>query len=125
MSPARAIRDLHVWHKATDLVVAVYRETRAFPTDERFGLTGQMRRAAVSVVANIGEGAGRATRGEFANCLSIARGSLKELETLLEVARRLGLIEAQRVDGLWTMLDEISRMLTGLRRSIQRKPSSL
>ena len=80
-----------------------------------------MRRAAVSIVANIAEGAGRATKGEFANCLSIARGSLKELEALVEVALRLEFLEQERVEGIASNLDEISRMLTGLRRSIQRK----
>jgi four helix bundle protein len=111
-------RDLEVWHKSLDLVVAAYRETRAFPSDERYGLTSQIRRAAVSIVANIAEGAGRATRGEFANCLSVARGSLKELEALIEVSLRLEFLTPDTVVALSARLDEISRMLTGLRRSI-------
>jgi four helix bundle protein len=121
MKSSNGVRDLQVWHKAADLVVVVYRETRSFPPDERFGLTGQMRRAAVSTIANIAEGAGRATKGEFANCVSVARGSLKELETLVELARRLEFLSENAAKSIEPILDEISRMLTGLRKSLQRR----
>ena len=120
MTPSRGFRDLQVWQKAADVVVAVYRETMRFPPDERFGLTSQLRRAAVSITANIAEGAGRATKGEFANCLSVARGSLKELDALLEVALRLGFMSAEGVAELGAQIEEIGRMLAGLRKSIQR-----
>ena len=80
-----------------------------------------MRRAAISVVANVAEGAGRATTGEFANCLSIARGSLKELEALMEISLRLDFLSRASTTRLLPAIEEVSRMLTGLRRSIQRK----
>jgi four helix bundle protein len=99
MAKSRGFRELLVWQKATDLVVDVYKTTRAFPSDERFGLTSQMRRAAVSIVANIAEGSARATAGEFANCLSISRGSLKELEALVEVCVSTGFPERGRLVG--------------------------
>jgi four helix bundle protein len=79
-----------------------------------------MLRAAVSMVANIAEGTGRATTGEFANCLSVARGSLKELETLVELSLRLGFLGADSTLQLTQGIDEVSRMLTDLRRSIRR-----
>ena len=120
-SGSKGFRDLKVWHKATDLVVDVYRETKPFTTDERFGLTSQLRRAAVSVIANVAEGSGRATRGEFLNCLSVARGSLTELEALVEVSLRLGLLAPDIASQLATKVDEIGRMLTGLRRGIQAR----
>ncbi len=101
-----------------DLVERAYRVTKAFPTSERFGLTSQMRRAAVSIPSNIAEGHGRATRGEYCNHLSIARGSLKELETQLEIARRLQLLDEQTFRDLDEMCAEISKMLTALRRSL-------
>jgi four helix bundle protein len=120
VTASRGFRDLLVWQKATDIVVAVYRETRAFPAEERYGLTSQLRRAAVSIVANIAEGAGRDTRGEFANCLSVARGSLNELDALLEVSQRLEFLRLEEVAKLTANLEEVGRMLIGLRRSIRR-----
>ena len=121
MVRSRGFRDLLVWQKATDLVVDVYDLTRSFPSDERFGLTSQTRRAAVSVPANVAEGSGRATRGEFANCLSVARGSLQELENMFEIGMRLDFIPQSRADTLFRSADEIGRMLSGLRRGIARR----
>src|SRR5689334_19415986 len=82
-------RDLEVWKRSLLLVADVYRATSNLPKDERFGLTAQLRRAAVSVTCNIAEGYGRATRGEYLNQLSIARGSLNEVEALCAVCRVL------------------------------------
>ena len=115
-SGSKGFRDLKVWHKATDLVVDVYRETKPFTTDERFGPTSQLRRAAVSVIANLAEGSGRVTRGEFLNCLSVARGSLTELEALVEVSLRLGLLAPDVASQLATKVDEIGRMVGGWAR---------
>ena len=120
MPQSQGFRDLKVWQKATDVVVNTYSSTRGFPPDERFGLTSQLRRAAVSVAANIAEGSGRATAGEFANSLSVARGSLKELETLIEVSVRLGFLSVDSASGLAQEAAEISRMLYALRRGIKR-----
>ena len=113
-------RDLLVWQKSIDMVVAVYAATTSFPVNERFGLTAQLRRASVSVPANIAEGRGRATPGEFSNQLSIARGSLKEVKTLVEVSQRLSFMDDAASSRLLVACDEISRMLTGLRRHIRR-----
>jgi len=85
----QSFRDLDVWQQAMVLVERCYRETQPFPSDERFGLTAQLRRAAVSVPSNIAEGASRLTTPAFVNHLSIARGSLSELETCVEIALRL------------------------------------
>jgi four helix bundle protein len=101
-----------------DLVDLTYRTTKSFPSSERFGLTSQMRRAAVSIPSNIAEGHGRATRGEYCNLLSNARGSLKELETLFEIARRQQLLDEQTFHDLDQRSAEISKMLTALRRSL-------
>src|SRR5687768_8199034 len=109
--PNNGYRDLKVWQKAIHMITDVYRITESFPADERFGLTAQMRRAAVSVDSNIAEGHGRTTRGEYGNHLSIARGSLKEVETLLEIAHRLGMLDTLTHERLQAQCSEISRML--------------
>jgi four helix bundle protein len=88
--------------------------------DERYGITSQMRRAAVSVPSNIAEGHGRSTTGEYRHALSIARGSLKELETVCEIARKLGYLTLETYGELLDSCSEISRMLTGLKRAIRR-----
>ena len=113
-------RDLKVWQKSINLVVLTYRSTKPFPTDERFGITQQIQRAAVSVAANIAEGHGRTTKGEYGNSLSIARGSLKELETLFEIAYHLGYLSARTHGKLIELCDEVSKMLTVLKRNIRR-----
>jgi four helix bundle protein len=113
-------RDLKVWRKAIEMVRAVYTMTSSFPADERYGLSVQLKRAAVSVAANIAEGHGRTTRGEFANHLSISRGSLKEVETLCEIARQLSIGVEETIQPVEAQCDEISRMLTVLKRKIAR-----
>ena len=118
-------RGLIVWQKAMDLVTRCYRASRSFPDDERFGLTSQLRRAAVSVPANIAEGSGRGTRKAFANYVWIANGSLRELETHLLVAERLGYLSADAVRDAMTRTAEIGRLLVGLRRSLVRKTRNL
>jgi four helix bundle protein len=112
-------RDLRVWQVAMDLVVETYRLADLLPTRERFGVGAQIRRAAISVPANIAEGYGRMRRGEYLNHLSIARGSLKELETLLVVAERVGYLSAKELANAWELCDYTSRMLTRLARSLR------
>jgi len=90
-SAVKSHRDLDVWRDAIDLVEQMYRITAGFPVEERYGLTSQMRRAAVSIPANIAEGAARGGRKEYVHFLCMARGSISELETLLIVSRRLAL----------------------------------
>jgi four helix bundle protein len=96
----RSVKDLRVWQIGMDISIKCYRLTESLPKEERYGLTSQIRRAAVSVPANIAEGFGRANPGDNHRFLSIAQGSLKEVETLLEVARRLGYLGDGRPDLL-------------------------
>lgn len=119
MSEVRSYRDLRVWQFGMDLVETIYRETRSLPPDEKFGLVSQIRRCSVSIPANIAEGHGRKATGAFANHLSIASGSVAELETHLLLCQRLGYIDNTTVTELLTKCDDIGRMLTGLRRSLK------
>ena len=120
----RGFKDLKVWQRACDLVAEVYRLTTSFPDREVYGLTSQMRRAAVSVPANIAEGAGRGGRKEFLHFLHIARGSLAELETLLELARRLDFINEEESRATTHLIAEVGRMLHGLKRSLRTRDVS-
>jgi four helix bundle protein len=115
-------RDLEVWQKAMDLAADVYVVTRDLPTEERFGLCGQMRRAAVSIASNIAEGAARRTTKDFIAFAHTARGSLAELETQVLLAARIGF----PVDPeTWTpKLRELGKLLNGLIRSLQAKVTS-
>lgn len=114
----RSHRDLKVWQIALDMTETLYRTTVDWPKSEQYGLVSQVRRAAVSVPANIAEGAGRRTPGEFVHFIGIARGSLAELETLLIIARRLGYIEEPSFRAIMDDLFELGRMTTGLLKSI-------
>jgi four helix bundle protein len=116
----RRYQDLKVWQHAIDLTLESYDLTDRFPPHERFGLTSQIRRAAVSIPSNIAEGQGRAHRPEFLNFLSIARGSLQELETLLVIAERRHYLPEKQLVKIRGMSDEVSRMLSGLRRALKR-----
>ncbi|MDD2913698.1 MAG: four helix bundle protein [Gallionella sp.] len=113
--------DLVVWQKAMDLVTAIYKITAIFPNEERFGLSSQARRAAVSIPSNIAEGHGRKQTGAYINHLSIAYGSLVELETQTQIAVRLNFIQEDKATTLLQQMDEIGKMLTGLRKSLSEK----
>lgn len=117
----QSYRDLKVWQMSRELASEVYRLTSHFPADEKFGLTSQLRRAAVSIASNIAEGHGRHLPKAFNNHLSIARGSASEVETQLIIAADLQFIDVDRIKPPLAKLDEISRMITGLQRSLQRK----
>lgn len=117
----RNYRDLLVWQRAVDFVAEIYRVSARFPREEQFGLTTQVRRASVSVSANIAEGSGRATSRDLLNFLSHARGSLKEAESMVLVAQRLGFVGAADCTEALRLADETSRMLAGLRVSIARR----
>jgi four helix bundle protein len=114
MSDLRTHHDLDVWKLSLDWVEAIYRCSASWPSDERFGLTSQVRRAAVSVAANIAEGAGRKGTGEFIQFLGIARGSLAEAETHLLIATRLGYLDPNHLIPLRADLERIGRMLSVL-----------
>src|SRR6187397_1770825 len=111
-------RQLVVWQKSMDLAETVYIQTSSYPTEERYGLTSQMRRAAASIPSNIAEGQGRrSTDEEFVRFLLIALGSLCELETQLELSIRLKLISRERATDLRPAMEEVGRLLNGLIRS--------
>jgi len=114
----KTYRDLLVWQKAMELVVQIYEATRQFPSEEKFGLVSQMRRAAVSIPSNISEGHGRQGEKEFKNFLWIANGSLMELETQLIISEKLGMINSENSKSLQDIMHEVGRMLTGLRKSL-------
>jgi len=109
---------LEVWHKSIHFADIVYSATRDFPADERFGLTNQMRRAAVSISSNIAEGSARVSRKDFARFIEIATGSLYEVISQSHIGRRQGFLTDEEFQSLYTAADEQSRMLSGLKRSI-------
>jgi len=112
-------RGLLAWQRAMDLVESVYRATRNWPKEELYGLTDQIRRAAVSVPSNMAEGQGRGSVREFAHRLSIAMGSLYEVETQVSIAQRLHYIDERTSEDLLAQIAEIARLTHGLRRSLQ------
>ena len=109
-------RDLDVWQRAMDIVIEIYRVSRSFPAEEKLGLAAQLRRAAVAIPSNIAEGRNRLGAAEFRRLVSIARGSVAEVETQLAVALALGFTGADQVTSLSARLDELSKMLFGLYR---------
>jgi four helix bundle protein len=111
-------RDLIARQKAMDLVVVCYAATKTFPKDETYGLTSQIRRAAVSIPANVAEGQGRRLAKEFQQFLGHARGSFLELDTHLELALRLDYLDTEQHSSLLTKIHEVGRILNGLLRSI-------
>jgi four helix bundle protein len=117
-SSIRCYRDLMAWQKAMRLVTDVYRNTQSFPKAEMYGLTSQLRRAAVSIPSNIAEGQGRASTGEFKHFLGQARGSLLELETQLEIANSLEYLSSENCVLLLKQCSEIGRILNGLMASL-------
>jgi len=119
--PSRNYSDLLAWQKAVDLAEAVYRAPSLLPTEERYGLTSQMRRAVVSVSANIAEGQGRRTYGEFLNQLSVSHGSLRELETHVIIATRMGMLEGAMSQELLARTAEVGRLVRGLMNALERQ----
>ena len=119
-SQQRPRERLDVWRDAMELVTEIYRFSAGFPDSERFGLVAQIRRAAVSVPSNIAEGAARRSRLEYMRFLSIARGSLSEMDTQLEIAHRPGFAEHE--SGITDLLDRIFARLNALIRSLDPSP---
>ena len=115
-------KELKVWHKAYDLALNIYEASRSFPREEMYGLTSQLRRAAVSIGANIAEGCGRRSDGELVRFLQIARGSSSEVEHHLLLARDLKFLQAATYQDIEKRLQEVQRMLTSLVSSIQETP---
>ena len=120
----KSYKDLLVWQKAMDMTSLVYSVTAELPVDERFGLISQARRAAVSVPANLAEGHRRASTKDYLRFVSIAAGSLAELETLIELAVRLYSIQSSSLEELVSSADEVGRMVRGLQQSLEARVSS-
>lgn len=125
LSSMRSHRRLQVWSKSADLAETVYRVTAAFPRSEIFGLTAQMRRSSVSIVSNIAEGAARSSDAEFARFLDIAMGSAGELQAQLDLARRLefGATAVRQVAD--EQVEEVKRMIAGLRKKVLLRPADV
>jgi len=116
----QSYRDLSAWQRSRELVAAVYELSAHFPSDERFGLTSQVRRSAISVPSNIAEGYGRGSGVDYARFLRIARGSLYEVETQLILACDLEYISRSDVEGMRELINAAARPLSGLIKSIER-----
>jgi four helix bundle protein len=116
----KSYQELIVWQKSMDLVEEVYKSSRSFPREEIYGLTSQLRKAAVSIPSNIAEGQGRRTTPDFLRHLSIAYGSLLELETQVLIATRLGYLVQGRCHDVMKMAAEVGRLLNGLMASLAR-----
>jgi four helix bundle protein len=121
MTTVKDYRDLIVWQKAMDLVETIYRTTGTFPREEIYGLTSQIRRAAISIPSNIAEGNGRNTTRDYLHFLSIAYGSIKEVETQVLIAERLRYIDSARSSQLIERTAEVARLISGLVNSLNRK----
>ena len=109
---------LDVWQKAIDFADLIYNETQTFPSEERFGLTNQLRRAVVSISSNTAEGSSRSSRTDFARFAEIATGSVFEVVSLSFIARRRNFFSEDQFRKIYTDAEELSRMLSGLRRSL-------
>ena len=121
MSQARAYKKLDVWQQAMNLVEHCYKATGTFPNDELYGLTSQLRRAAVSIPSNVAEGACRRKTKAYANHVSIALGSHAEVETCIELAWRLGFLNVKVREALEPRTESVGRLLSGLHRSLEEK----
>jgi four helix bundle protein len=113
-------KKLDAWKLSMDLVIDIYQATRSFPATEVYSLTGQMRRAAISIPSNIAEGAARQTKKEFVNYLHMAQGSLSELDTQIEIALRLGYLMDKDTKALESNMQRVDKILTGLIRHEKR-----
>ena len=116
----QSFKDLIVWQRAVQLSLAIYKLTAGFPASERFGLTNQMRRAAVSIASNIAEGYGRSTRGEYVQFLGHARGSNCDLQTQLVISKGLGFGSEQRLMGAESLSGEVNKMLVAIMTKLHR-----
>lgn len=116
----RPHKNLDVWKLAMECVLDMYQITKSFPIDERFGLTEQLRRAAISIPSNIAEGSSRNTRKEFVNFLYIAQGSLSEIDTQLEISLKLGYVTIEDCNKVYLKLERIGKMITGLIKNQKR-----
>ncbi|HEX2524373.1 MAG TPA: four helix bundle protein [Terriglobia bacterium] len=120
--PIRDYKDLHVWQKGTQLAKEIYLLTGKFPSEEKFGLVSQMRRAAVSIPSNIAEGQARNTTGEFVQFISHAEGSAAEVDTQLRLSIELGYYSTNDLEAVFRLLTDVQKMLKRLRYSLTTNP---
>lgn len=118
-------RDLTVWQRSIGFVEKIYKITTHYPESEKFGLVSQMRRAAISIPSNIAEGATRKSKKDFSNFLRIAKGSLAELETQIILSHKLGFIRTDEFNIISVELEEISKMIAGLTKSLRKSTGNL
>jgi len=118
---AQTYRDLIAWQKAMDLVTEVYEVTRTFPREELYGLTSQLRRAAVSIPSNIAEGQARYSHAEFHHFLRNAKGSLAEMETQIQIACNLKYVDQEKAEALLRATAELGRILNALLESVKKR----
>jgi four helix bundle protein len=124
MATNHSYRDLRIWQEAVDLALVIYRVTAKFPKHELYGLTSQMRRAAVSISSNIAEGKGHSSDGDFARFLFHSRGSLLELQTQIVIAKKLDYLAKDEAEKLVCVTDDLGRRLNGLIQAVRGKNSS-
>ena len=125
MSKIRSHRDLQIWQRSMDLAQQIYAASTRFPDSEKFGLTSQIRRASVSVPSNIAEGYYRNSAKDYAHFLSMARGSLMEVETQLDLACRFSYLALERFESLAQEIGEIDRMVSALQSKLRKTSSQL
>jgi four helix bundle protein len=121
MAEIKTHKDLIVWQKSVTFVTEIYKITSSFPDDEKFGITSQLRRAAVSIPTNISEGAARHSRKEYVQFLYISLGSVSEIDTLLLIVGNLKYSDAEELSKLQRQAEEIKKMLTSLIKSLNNK----
>jgi len=121
MMSGKNYRDLVAWQKAMDLVELIYEVTKGFPKEELYGITSQIRRAAVSIPSNIAEGQGRTSIKEFQNFLSIAHGSVREVETQILIAQRLQYLSDKETQTVLDLAGETGRLINGLLNSLSKR----
>jgi len=122
MAQVRGFMDLIAWQKGMGFVEEVYHVSKGFPSEERFGLTAQIRRAAVSIPSNVAEGYGRSTKADYMHFVDIARGSANEAHTQLLIAERLGFVRPQDSQRALALAEEVQRVLRGLCDGLCRSP---
>ena len=115
-------KNLKVWQKAVELAVLVYEVTKYFPTEEKFGITSQMRRSGVSTSSNIAEGSARNSSKAFCNCLEISLGESFELETQLIIAFRTGILPEEKFSLLSREIAELQKMIIGFKNTVEANP---
>lgn len=123
MKPRHNFKNLKVWQKSVDLAVKVYHTTKEFPSEEKFGMTSQMRRASVSIPSNIAEGTAKSTAKSFVNSLDISLGESYELETQLIIAKLVGLLDEEKFTQLDADISEVQRMINGFISTVESNPN--